>query len=637
MKGKRIFVSGGAGVIGCEIVPLLIERGAEVYVGDLKPRPASFSSLVRYRQGDLNYLTMKELESFAPDIFIHLAATFERSTESYEFWEENFWNNIHLSHHLMTLAMSLSSLRRVVFASSYLIYDPAQYQFNTAQSEPATLKESDEVLPRNLTGMAKLAHEIELRFIDDTGPRSFTTVCARIFRGYGRNSRDVISRWVRMLLDGEPISVYRPEGIFDYIYARDSAEGLIRLADAENVTGIINLGTGRARRVREAVEILGRHFQDMTMIECDSDIPYEASQADMSRFRSVVGGEPGIELEEAIPDIIEYEKNIRGMEVESESMPGHILVTSASKKIPLVQAVQAAARRFNPEIKVIAGDLNEHALARYVADDFWPMPRTEGPEIESLIAGCKKRKICTIIPTRDGELLFWSENQNLFAEEGIEVVVSPVSSIRRCIDKFAFAKFGAKSQLPFIPTWLSPEECETDLLVCKERFGAGSKSIGLKLDRQEANTYGNSLENPVFQPFLEGPEISIDAWLDQNHNVKGLVLRTRDQVIAGESQVTTTFQNEKIESQARKVLEALRLKGPVVLQAILDDSDDIHVIECNSRFGGASTTSIEAGLDIFYWTLLEQYAGNLDDYPFERVSGEVRQIRVPRDIHDRRF
>jgi carbamoyl-phosphate synthase large subunit len=61
---------------------------------------------------------------------IHLAATFERSAESYEFWEENFRHNVRLSHHLMSLAKDAPSVKRVVFASSYLIYDPSLYQIS---------------------------------------------------------------------------------------------------------------------------------------------------------------------------------------------------------------------------------------------------------------------------------------------------------------------------------------------------------------------------------------------------------------------------------------------------------------------------------------------------------------------------
>ncbi len=108
MKNTRVFVSGGAGVIGLEMVAKLVERGAEVLVGDLQPRPDSFPRQVRYRRGDLNTLTLGELEAFGPEVFIHLAATFERSAETYEFWDENFWHNTRLSHHLMTLIRQLS-------------------------------------------------------------------------------------------------------------------------------------------------------------------------------------------------------------------------------------------------------------------------------------------------------------------------------------------------------------------------------------------------------------------------------------------------------------------------------------------------------------------------------------------------
>ena len=233
MLNKRVFVSGGAGVIGLEIIPRLIGRGAIVMVGDLKPKPNTFGREVAYRQGDLSTLSAEELRSFRPDVFIHLAATFERSTESYEFWEENFWHNVRLSHHLMSIAKDISTLRRVVFASSYLIYDPAIYQFDRPQQEAIAIKEAAPVRPRNLTGAAKFSHEIELRFIDSFKSKQFTSVCARIFRGYGKNSRDVISRWVRELLQKRPITVYCPEGIFDYVYAADTAEGLIRLAEHE--------------------------------------------------------------------------------------------------------------------------------------------------------------------------------------------------------------------------------------------------------------------------------------------------------------------------------------------------------------------------------------------------------------------
>lgn len=634
MKGKRVFVSGGAGVIGLEMVPLLIDRGAAVFVGDLKPRPTDFPMEVRYRQGDLNSLMSSELEAFAPDTFIHLAATFERSTETHSFWDENFLHNICLSHHLMSIAKELPGLKRVVFASSYLIYDPVRYQFNTPQTKPVSLRESDPILPRNLIGMAKLAHEIELRFLGDFPSSSFTTACARIYRGYGRNSRDVISRWVRALLVGESIIVYRPEGMFDYIYARDSAEGLIRLADCENVSGIINLGTGKARHVQDIIDILRKYFPDMKMTEEGSDIQYEASQADMSAYHAAVGWMPEYNLERAISAIISHEKEKLVINGEQKQKVGHILVTSAAKKVPLIKSVQSAARKIHPETKVIAGDLDSGALTRHIADDFWEMPRTVDSTVDTLVAGCIDRGICTIVPTRDGELLFWAQNQSYFEGKGIDIVVSPAESIQICFDKYAFSQFGVTHEFPFIPTGNHPDEIGQDRYVVKERYGAGSQNIGLNLDKIAALEFAKTLETPIYQPYITGTEISVDAWMDRFHQVKGLVLRTRDCIVDGESQVTTTFQNSEIETMMRHILHALKLRGSVVVQAIIDEKNNIHIIECNARFGGASTAAIAAGLDIFYWSLLESYGADVNEYPFNRILGEVRQVRIPNDIYE---
>ena len=191
-KNTIVFVSGGAGVIGKELVKKLLNRNCQIYVGDLKPQPVEWIGKILYRQGDLNSLSKDEILSFQPDLFFHLAATFERSTESYEFWDENFHNNILLSHHLMTLLKDLQSLKKVIFASSYLIYNPDLYLSDMYTGKIYKLKETDQVLPRNLTGMAKIAHEIELRFLNNFKNKQFKFVSARIFRGYGKGSKDVI-------------------------------------------------------------------------------------------------------------------------------------------------------------------------------------------------------------------------------------------------------------------------------------------------------------------------------------------------------------------------------------------------------------------------------------------------------------
>jgi len=126
MKNKKVFISGGAGVIGRELVSLLIEAEADIFVGDLQTCPKEFQGLIKYRQGDLNAITRQELEDFSPEIFFHLAATFERSTETYEFWDENYQNNIQLTHHLVSLIKDLKTIKKIISQNNLKDFDDAK-------------------------------------------------------------------------------------------------------------------------------------------------------------------------------------------------------------------------------------------------------------------------------------------------------------------------------------------------------------------------------------------------------------------------------------------------------------------------------------------------------------------------------
>jgi carbamoyl-phosphate synthase large subunit len=310
------------------------------------------------------------------------------------------------------------------------------------------------------------------------------------------------------------------------------------------------------------------------------------------------------------------------------SLPG-VLVSSAGGKLPLIRALQAAAKRVPGGARIFAGDSDPLAPSRWEADSFWHMPPLRKEASDEFIQQCKSRGIVIILPTRDGELEFWARHKDAFAQAGIQVLVSSLSSIARTRDKLAFARFGHEADLPIIPADNSPEAFGQVPLVVKERFGAGSRGIGLHLLPSVAREHARQLSEPIFQPFVSGPEISIDGWVNQQGQVVGVVLRRRDRVVAGESQVTTTFQDAALAAQAEQVLSALDLRGPVVLQAIVV-AGALKVIECNPRFGGASTASIAVGLDSLYWSMAEAL-GQHEEQTFHRSANEVRQVRSPHD------
>ena len=377
------------------------------------------------------------------------------------------------------------------------------------------------------------------------------------------------------------------------------------------------------------MEVIKANFPDVEIERRDDvDIDYEASCADMSLFSEKVGWTPRYDLETAIPEIIEFERH--RLENTNNGFRNNILVSSASRKISLVRSIIEAKLRLAKEAAVYAGDIDDQAHAQFVCDGFVQLPKTTENNIEELLEVLEKHDVGLVIPTRDGELDFWARNRMTFENHGTAVLISDPHAIATSVDKLAFAEFGAANKLPIIPAWEAPEGPGT--FVVKERYGAGSRSIGLNLSESDAEIHGEKLSHPIYQPFIEGREISVDAWLDRRHKVKGLVLRERNEVANGESVVTTTFRDPELESECVKVLESLPLRGPVVLQLIVDQAGHPHIIELNARFGGASTASISAGLDMWYWTLLEQDGQDLESVPFHRSEEEIRQIRVQQDI-----
>lgn len=629
-KNRRIFVSGGNGVIGNVLVEQLHQQGARLLVGDLKPRPAHWPIDIQYWQGDLNYIRREELEEFDAEYFFHLAATFERSTETYGFWYENYQHNVRLSNHLMSLLKDSPSLKKVIFASSYLIYDKQLYCFDKPAEKPYSLKETDPVSPRNLTGSAKLNHEIELQFLDEFRRDQFKTVSARIYRSYGRNSRDIISRWIRSLLKGETITLFRKEGIFDYVFADDVAKGLILLAQHEQATGIYNLGSGNARRVEEIVDVLKQRFPNLQYEEAASDIPFEASQADTGKLFNETGWRPQTQVETAIPLMIEYEKNrVGGFNDELPSFS--VLVTSISRKIPLLHAVKKACDKLGGNTRLIGGDANGEALGKYFVDEFFLMPRLDELDEKTLLAYCQSKNIKLVIPTRDGELEYWAKMKSGLKKEGIHVLVSETAGVNLCLDKLLFYTELVRKTISAIATAENINDIQAPAFVVKERFGAGSISIGLNLDKAAATVHAQQLTQPIFQPFIKGKEYCVDMYVAANGTVKGAVCRTRDMVVNGESQITTTCTHAAAEKICTQIAQEMKLTGHLVFQLLEDETGGMQVIECNCRFGGASSLSIEAGLDSFYWALLEATGNNLDNVPFTPSKKIIKQVRYPAD------
>lgn len=315
--------------------------------------------------------------------------------------------------------------------------------------------------------------------------------------------------------------------------------------------------------------------------------------------------------------------------------PINILITSISKKIPLIKAVRQAIASINKTApntieKVIGADSNFHCIGRYFVDQFWHIPFQEVLSIEEILEYCKKNHIKMIIPTRDGELPFFAKHKENLAQKGISCLISSPQTIDLCRDKFLFYGFLNKYNLPAIPTNKSIEKIKSRSYVVKECFGAGSKSMGLDLTLPKAKLWAEKLHHPVFQPYIRGTEFSIDLYINNQNKPMGAIVRERELVKEGESQITSSIIMPDLESICITAATLLKVYGPAVFQVLRDDSNHLHLIECNPRFGGASTLGLAMGLRTFEWFFQE--ALNMPLSPFIRSPKELRQVRYAEDL-----
>ena len=89
-------------------------------------------------------------------------------------------------------------------------------------------------------------------------------------------------------------------------------------------------------------------------------------------------------------------------------------------------------------------------------------------------------------------------------------------------------------------------------------------------------------------------------------------------VVGGESKISQVITNKKIEQVFYKIIKNFNFYGHIIIQVLVDSKDKIYLIECNSRFGGGSSLSIECGLDSFNWFIKESLG--------QKLSKQVKKI-----------
>jgi carbamoyl-phosphate synthase large subunit len=277
----------------------------------------------------------------------------------------------------------------------------------------------------------------------------------------------------------------------------------------------------------------------------------------------------------------------------------NVLVTAASRRVPLVQAFQRALLEAGIRGRVIATDVNPLSPAVHVTDRWYHVPLATAPDYLDAIAGiCETERIGLVVPTIDDELEIFARAAGWFAKQGIRVAVSPEATSRICNDKLATCTELRAAGVRAAETWLPADVPASPRypLFIKPRFGRGGVGAHIVHARKDLDFFSDYVESPVVQEYLDGPEFTIDLFCDFNHRALAVVPRERVVVRAGVMDRGRTVRDRALITLAEHVASVMPFLGAVNIQCRVVNGEPV-IFEINPRFSGGIPLTIAAGAD----------------------------------------
>ncbi len=322
IRGKRLLVIGGAGLIGSHTVDELVKEDvAEIVVYDNFVR-GSFDNLrnalrdprvkIFEAGGDVCQTDVLAAAMRGVDGVFHLAALW--LLQCHEFPRAAFDVNVRGTFNVMEACVA-AGVKRLVYSSSASVY-------GDAVTEPMT--EDHPFNNRNFYGATKICGEAMLRAFHHRYGLNY--VGLRYMNVYGPRQDyhgayiAVIMKMLDAIDRGEgPTILGDGSEAFDFVAVEDCGRANVCAMKAESTDRFYNVGTGKRTSLKQLAEMLLR------LCDCDRQIRYAPrSQATLVRnrigspvqARQEIGFEASIDLDRGLRALIEW-RNTHKAEVQA--------------------------------------------------------------------------------------------------------------------------------------------------------------------------------------------------------------------------------------------------------------------------------------------------------------------------------
>lgn len=294
-------------------------------------------------------------------------------------------------------------------------------------------------------------------------------------------------------------------------------------------------------------------------------------------------------------------------------MPANVLISSAGRRVALMNLVRGSLAGRRPGAWVGASDSGVSAPAGFLASKFWRVPRCTHPDFESaLLEICVANDIGLVVPTIDTELPVLARCRSRFEEAGIAVCVSGVRAIEIACDKKNTHSWLLKNGFPTVRQASPSQAIEQAAdwrwpLIAKPHDGSASVGVQRLSSLTELQRLAESNPAYIVQEMARGREFTVNLYVSRSGQCICAVPHWRMEVRAGEVSKGVTVKDPALMELGCRVAEALpEARGPLNMQCFVDDDGAVAIIEINARFGGGYPLAHEAGAHFTDWLLDEQ-------------------------------
>jgi len=311
MQGKRVLITGGAGLVGSHIADQLIEKyGSHIIILDNFVRGrreniawAQAHGSVEVVDGDIRDRQLLSKLMHGVDLVFHQAAL--RITHCAE--EPQLAMDVMLQGTFNVLqACVQEGVQKVVSASSASVYGLAEEFPTTEAHHPYN--------NRTLYGAAKVFNEGLLRSFSEMYGLNYTAL--RYFNVYGPRMdiygayTEVLIRWMDRIASGQPPLIFGDGNqTMDFIYIEDIARANILAAESDVTDEVFNIASGVETSLKELAAALLEVMKSDLSVEYGPERkvnPVSRRLADVGKARRMLGFEARVPLEEGLSRLVQW-------------------------------------------------------------------------------------------------------------------------------------------------------------------------------------------------------------------------------------------------------------------------------------------------------------------------------------------